>query len=483
MARNAGRGSADVALFETAHGHPARASGPAPILPVDRRPDRRRARRARQGAARPAAPPGAGRRRRPRARRLVGRRPPGELGRRRRRRPRGGAAARRRGRPSARPACAPWHPGRCAEIAVGGAVLGHAGELHPKVCAAYGVPARTGAPRSTSTCCSSAPSRSCPAPSFSTYPVAKEDVALVVDASVPAAEVEAALREGAGELLESIRLFDVYTGDQVGEGKKSLAFALRFRAPDRTLTEDEAGASRDAAVAAGGRAAGRRAAPSRRLVDQPGGSLVDGSTQVASQVDRVAGARPRARAAGRRIDSRVGALSRSRVGLDATRVGRRPWMPRRDVSSWRLALGVGAREPPELDPHGVAGVGERRRARCASRENVPQSGRPPNITSSTSSTPSAASAASSRVTSPAASSASSRWISASCACRRNDETDGLLLRPGPGRVGGVGVAQRRDQAGRGLVEGAEQVGVARRPLGLGSLLGALRPVRRRTQAH
>ena len=88
-----------------------------------------------------------------------------------------------------------------------------------------------------------------PAPSFSDFPVAKEDVALVVDESVTAAEVEAALREGAGECLESIRLFDVYTGPQVGEGKKSLAFALRFRAPDRTLTEHEAGAARDAAVA------------------------------------------------------------------------------------------------------------------------------------------------------------------------------------------------------------------------------------------
>ena len=84
---------------------------------------------------------------------------------------------------------------------------------------------------------------------FSTFPVAKEDVALVVDESVAAAAVEAALREGAGPLLESVRLFDVYAGEQIGEGKKSLAFALRFRAPDRTLVEGEAGAARDAAVA------------------------------------------------------------------------------------------------------------------------------------------------------------------------------------------------------------------------------------------
>ena len=89
-----------------------------------------------------------------------------------------------------------------------------------------------------------------PGPAFSTFPIAKEDVALVVADDVTAAQVEAALREGAGEHLESIRLFDVYTGPQAGEGRKSLAFALRFRAPDRTLTEAEATAARDSAVAA-----------------------------------------------------------------------------------------------------------------------------------------------------------------------------------------------------------------------------------------
>jgi phenylalanyl-tRNA synthetase beta chain len=86
--------------------------------------------------------------------------------------------------------------------------------------------------------------------------VATQDVALVVDAKVPAAEVEAALRDGAGELLESLRLFDVYRGEQVGEGKVSLAYALRFRAPDRTLTVEEATAVRDAAVAEAARRTG-----------------------------------------------------------------------------------------------------------------------------------------------------------------------------------------------------------------------------------
>jgi phenylalanyl-tRNA synthetase beta chain len=72
---------------------------------------------------------------------------------------------------------------------------------------------------------------------------------LVVDAATPAADVTGALRDGGGELLESVRLFDVYTGDQVGSGRKSLAFAMVVRAPDRTLTAAEATSVRDAAVA------------------------------------------------------------------------------------------------------------------------------------------------------------------------------------------------------------------------------------------
>ena len=85
---------------------------------------------------------------------------------------------------------------------------------------------------------------------LSRHPVAKEDLALVVATSVPAAAVEAALVIGAGELLESIRLFDVYTGVQVGEGRRSLAYALRFRAPDRTLTAEEVAGARAGALRA-----------------------------------------------------------------------------------------------------------------------------------------------------------------------------------------------------------------------------------------
>jgi phenylalanyl-tRNA synthetase beta chain len=147
---------------------------------------------------------------------------------------------------------APWHPGRCAALRLAGTdvVVGHAGELHPRVCEAFGLPARTSALElDLDLLIAGAPERGAVVP-LSSFPVAKEDVALIVDESVPAAAVADALRRGSGELLESLELFDIYRGPQVGEGRKSLAFALRFRAPDRTLTAAEAAAARDAAVAA-----------------------------------------------------------------------------------------------------------------------------------------------------------------------------------------------------------------------------------------
>ena len=143
----------------------------------------------------------------------------------------------------------PWHPGRCGRLYVDDAEIGHAGELHPKVSAAFGLPARTAVLEIDLDFLFAAAPEVPTAPRFSSYPVAKEDVALVVDDDVPASAVAAALRDGAGSLCESVRLFDLYTGAQVGSGRKSLAFALRFRAPDRTLTEAETGAARDAAVA------------------------------------------------------------------------------------------------------------------------------------------------------------------------------------------------------------------------------------------
>jgi phenylalanyl-tRNA synthetase beta chain len=145
----------------------------------------------------------------------------------------------------------PWHPGRCAAIVLPGTgvVIGHAGELHPRVVEAFGLPQRTAALELNVDVLLAAAPEIGEVPPLSSHPVAKEDVALIVDVEVTAAEVQAALRAGAGPLLESVHLFDVYTGPQIGEGRKSLAFALRFRAPDRTLTDAETAAARDAAVA------------------------------------------------------------------------------------------------------------------------------------------------------------------------------------------------------------------------------------------
>ncbi len=152
----------------------------------------------------------------------------------------------------------PFHPGRCAKLLVSAAdgaevLLGHAGELHPGVIRAYGLPARTAALEiSLDVLLSVAPGTGTIAP-VPAYPVAKEDVALVVDESITAGDLESALVAGAGELLESIRLFDIYHGSQVPVGSKSLAFALRFRAPDRTLKDADIVGARDAAVAEAGR--------------------------------------------------------------------------------------------------------------------------------------------------------------------------------------------------------------------------------------
>jgi phenylalanyl-tRNA synthetase beta chain len=160
---------------------------------------------------------------------------------------------------------APWHPGRCAAIYArvdsdaGEWLAGHAGELHPRVIKAFGLPERTCAMELDLSVVFAAAEGHGPvqAPQMSAYPLATQDVALIVDAAVPAAEVEAALVAGAPrDLLEDVRLFDVYTGAQVGEEHKSLAYTLRFRAPDRTLTVAETTAARDAAVAEAGRRVG-----------------------------------------------------------------------------------------------------------------------------------------------------------------------------------------------------------------------------------
>jgi len=152
---------------------------------------------------------------------------------------------------------APWHPGRCARLAlVDGTFVGHAGELHPKVVAALGLPPRTCVGELDVDVLTSASAVTVQARELSTYPVARSDVALVVDEQISAAALESALRQGAGELLESVSLLDIYRGDQIGPGHKSLAYHLVFRAPDRTLTTKEVNGLRDQAIASAATAVG-----------------------------------------------------------------------------------------------------------------------------------------------------------------------------------------------------------------------------------
>ncbi|MFF5335885.1 phenylalanine--tRNA ligase subunit beta [Streptomyces sp. NPDC013181] len=253
LRRNDGRGSHDLALFETGLVFRPTGQETKPVrLPVNRRPS------AEEIASLDAALP-----RQPRRAAVVlagAREQAGWWG---KGRPADWADSVEAARTVAREAGvevvvradrhAPWHPGRCAAlyVTVEGreTLFGHAGELHPRVIKELHLPERTCAMEVDLDVLEQAADGVLPAPRISAFPVATQDVALVVGQDVPAADVERALREGAGELLESLRLFDVFTGEQIGEGSKSLAYALRFRAADRTLTVDEASAARDAAVA------------------------------------------------------------------------------------------------------------------------------------------------------------------------------------------------------------------------------------------
>ncbi|VDG76411.1 phenylalanyl-tRNA synthetase subunit beta [Actinobaculum suis] len=145
---------------------------------------------------------------------------------------------------------APWHPGRCAQLLVAGKPVGYAGELAPAVCRAFDLPKRSVAFEiDTDAVFENAGTETREILPVLTYPAAKEDLAFIVDNEVRAADVEACIRQAAGALLEDLRLFDVYTGDQIPEGKKSLAYALRFRA-DHTLKADEVAALRKKVVKA-----------------------------------------------------------------------------------------------------------------------------------------------------------------------------------------------------------------------------------------
>ncbi|MEU1973615.1 phenylalanine--tRNA ligase subunit beta [Microbacterium sp. NPDC019599] len=142
------------------------------------------------------------------------------------------------------------HPGRTGVLSVAGTEVGYVGEVLPAVAEASDLPGRVFVAELDLDLVLSLAGEKVVAASLSTFPAATQDVSLVLSADVPAAAVRAALVEGSGELLESARLVDDYRGQGVPEGSKSLTFALRFRAPDRTLTAAEATEAKLAGVAA-----------------------------------------------------------------------------------------------------------------------------------------------------------------------------------------------------------------------------------------
>ena len=139
---------------------------------------------------------------------------------------------------------APWHPTRSAILFVrkgrGLEVVGHAGELSPAVCEEYGLPKRSAAfELNLDRIAALSPESFLKVRPVSSYPPAKEDYAVVVNEDVPEADVAAVIRRAAGNLVESLVLFDIYRGSQVPEGQKSLAYSLTLRAPSATLSPEE----------------------------------------------------------------------------------------------------------------------------------------------------------------------------------------------------------------------------------------------------
>lgn len=138
------------------------------------------------------------------------------------------------------PAGEPWHPGRSAAVLMAGRAAGTVGELHPRVAEAFDLPARVAAVELRLGALVSATGGEARYRDVSRFPPVRRDVAFVLDGSAPAGAVHAALVAAGGELLDRAVLFDVFEGPPLPVGKKSLAFALDLRAPDRTLTDQEA---------------------------------------------------------------------------------------------------------------------------------------------------------------------------------------------------------------------------------------------------
>jgi phenylalanyl-tRNA synthetase beta chain len=141
------------------------------------------------------------------------------------------------------------HPGRSAAVSVGGTAAGWLGEVHPLVCRAWDLDAAVAFEIDAAPLLAAASAGEETYEDVTTFPAAYRDLAAVVPDDLAAEEVREAVLAGGGELLRSAEVFDLYEGEQLGEGRKSLALSLEFRAGDRTLTDEEVDTARDAIVA------------------------------------------------------------------------------------------------------------------------------------------------------------------------------------------------------------------------------------------
>jgi len=137
------------------------------------------------------------------------------------------------------------HPGRSAAVSVGGAPAGWLGEVHPLVCRTWDIEAAVAFELDAAPLIAAATLGEESYEDVTTFPAVYQDLAVVVPAATPASEVRAAVLAGGGELLRAAEVFDLYEGEQVGADRKSLALNLEFRAPDRTLTDEEVAAVRE----------------------------------------------------------------------------------------------------------------------------------------------------------------------------------------------------------------------------------------------
>ncbi|HXQ89588.1 MAG TPA: phenylalanine--tRNA ligase subunit beta, partial [Solirubrobacterales bacterium] len=138
------------------------------------------------------------------------------------------------------------HPGRSAAVSVAGTAAGWLGEVHPLVCRTWDLEAAVAFELDAAPLIAAASLGEESYDDVTTFPAVYQDLAVVVPAGTPASEVRAAVLAGGGELLRAAEVFDLYEGEQVGADRKSLALSLEFRAPDRTLTDDEVAGLREA---------------------------------------------------------------------------------------------------------------------------------------------------------------------------------------------------------------------------------------------